>query len=67
METALNTSLDQSAESPAVGRMARTRRGFIGALLAAIGSALAIGMLWLFARDAPSAGRDPAWPPDSGE
>jgi hypothetical protein len=40
--------------------MARTRRGFIGAALAAIGSAFIIAILWLIARGAPSARRDPA-------
>jgi hypothetical protein len=41
-------------------RVALTRRGFIGAALAAIGSAIVIALLWLIARNAPSAGSDPA-------
>lgn len=44
-------------------RAARTRRGFLGALLAALASALAIVIVWLIARGSPSSGRDPAWPP----
>lgn len=43
----------------AAEREARTRRGFIGALVTAVLSALLIALLWLFARRAPSAGRDP--------
>ena len=36
-----------------------TRRGFVPALLAAIGAALVVGLAWLVSRDAPSSGRDP--------
>lgn len=36
-----------------------TRRGFLGAVIAAVISAAIIGVLWLVARDAPSAGTDP--------
>jgi hypothetical protein len=40
-----------------------TRRGFLGAAATAIVSALVIGLLWLIARDAPSAGTDPVYVP----
>lgn len=39
--------------------MAHTRRGFVGAALASLVSALVVALLWLLARGAPSAGRDP--------
>lgn len=44
-------------------RVARTRRGFVGALLTALGSALLLLLLWLVSRGAPSAGRDPEFTP----
>jgi hypothetical protein len=44
---------------------ARTRRGFIAAALAALASALLVGLLWLFSRHAPSAGRDPNMTPEA--
>jgi hypothetical protein len=40
-----------------------TRRGFLGAAVTAIASALVIGVLWLISRRAPSAGIDPAYVP----
>jgi hypothetical protein len=40
-----------------------TRRGFLGAAVAAIASAVVIGLLWLISRGAPSAGIDPAYKP----
>jgi hypothetical protein len=40
-----------------------TRRGFLGAAVMAIMSALVIGLLWLISRGAPSAGTDPAYVP----
>ncbi|MFT4037065.1 MAG: hypothetical protein QM692_02695 [Thermomicrobiales bacterium] len=36
-----------------------TRRGFFGAVVTAVISAALIGLLWLVARNAPSAGTDP--------
>jgi hypothetical protein len=51
---------EQGANS---GRLVRTRRNLIGAALTALGSALIVVILWLISRGAPSAGRDPAWPP----
>lgn len=41
--------------------LTRTRRGFLGAVLASIGALLAVGLVWLVSRNAPSAGRDPEW------
>ncbi len=38
---------------------ARTRRGFLSAVVVSLASALIVGLLWLIARRAPSAGRDP--------
>jgi hypothetical protein len=45
----------------AAGRDAidRARRGLLGAIVAGLGAALLVAVLWLAARDAPSAGRDP--------
>ncbi|MBW3631520.1 MAG: hypothetical protein KY456_00690 [Chloroflexi bacterium] len=40
-----------------------TRREFLGAAVVAIGSALLVGILWLIARRAPSATRDPEMTP----
>lgn len=40
-----------------------TRRGFLGAVITAIASALVIAVLWLISRGAPSAGTDPAYVP----
>jgi hypothetical protein len=40
-----------------------TRREFLGASVVAIGSALLVGILWLVARRAPSATRDPHMTP----
>jgi hypothetical protein len=40
-----------------------TRRGFLGAAVTAIVSAVVIGVLWLVSRGAPSAGTDPAYKP----
>lgn len=50
-----------AAQEPYLPPGARTRRGFLGALLAALSSALVIALLWLLSRGAPSAGRDPNW------
>lgn len=44
-------------------RVARTRRGFLGACVAGGLSALLVGVLWLLSRGRPSAGRDPAFTP----
>jgi hypothetical protein len=46
-----------------VFRNETTRRGFLGAAVTAIVSALVIGFLWLISRGAPSAGTDPAYVP----
>ena len=43
--------------------LARTRRGFLQALLVSIGVLLAVGTIWLVSRGAPSAGRDPEFTP----
>jgi hypothetical protein len=37
----------------------RARRGLLGAVAAGLGAALLVAVLWVAARDAPSAGRDP--------
>ena len=47
------------------GNNATTRRGFIGAVIAAGVSALVIALLWLISRNAPSAGRDPSQTPQA--
>ena len=60
-------NLEGLIERARADRVERTRRGLVGAVLAAIGSALAIGLVWLIARSAPSAERDPEWSPDSLE
>lgn len=46
------------------GINATTRRGFVGAVIAAAASALVIVLLWLISRGAPSAGRDPSLTPE---
>ena len=43
--------------------LARTRRGFLQALLVSIGVLLVVGTIWLVSRGAPSAGRDPEFTP----
>jgi hypothetical protein len=40
-----------------------TRRGFLGAAVTTVVSAVVIGLLWLISREAPSAGTDPAYVP----
>ncbi|MFN8663773.1 MAG: twin-arginine translocation signal domain-containing protein [Thermomicrobiales bacterium] len=40
-----------------------TRRGFLGAVVTTVVSAVVIGLLWLISREAPSAGTDPAYVP----
>ncbi len=60
----VETSVQNGAD--AADRVARTRREFIGALATAVLSALLIGLLWLFSRRAPSAGRDPVLTPLTG-
>jgi hypothetical protein len=44
-------------------RRARTRRGFVQALLVAIGAVAVVGMTWVVGRGRPSAGRDPEYTP----
>jgi hypothetical protein len=50
-----------AAQDEETAAKARTRRGFLGALLATLASGLVAVLLWLLSRNAPSAGRDPAW------
>lgn len=40
-------------------RMTLARQGFLGLLGVSLAAMLLIGLLWLLARGAPSAGRDP--------
>jgi len=61
--------IDSDDEPPVGGALdgsrsdaaASTRRGFLGAMLVSLGAALLIGLLWIVSRNAPSAGRDPAF------
>jgi len=39
------------------------RRGFLQALLVAVGAMLTVGLAWLISRGAPSAGRDAEFTP----
>jgi hypothetical protein len=60
METQGAVAGDRAESGPVP---ATTRRGFLGAVLATVIAALIVGLLWLAARDAPSAGRDPQLTP----